>query len=121
MNLNENIQRIQSMMGLTEEIDDIRKLKVIDKVLEKEYPNQHVDEHMGSTLVFTDKKNAKIIFKYHWRTDTLYYDFDLVYEPLEKLLPFDEFEYQSTWFELLREYCEYRFGRKPKSIQQITS
>ena len=29
MNLNENIQRIQSMMGLTEEIDDIRKLKVI--------------------------------------------------------------------------------------------
>ena len=35
MNLNENIQRIQSMMGLTEEIDDIRKLKVIDKVLEK--------------------------------------------------------------------------------------
>jgi len=63
MNLHENIQRIQSMMGLTEEIeetisesiDDIRKLKVIDKVLEKEYPNQHVDEHMGSTLVFTDK------------------------------------------------------------------
>ena len=49
-------------------------------------------------------------------------DEDLMSEIESRLgLPFDEFEYQSTWFELLREYCEYRFGRKPKSIQQITS
>ena len=115
------VENLEIEETISESIDDIRKLKVIDKVLEKEYPNQYVDEHMGSTLVFTDEKNAKIIFKYHWKTDTLYYDFDLVYEPLEKLLPFDEFEYQSTWLELLREYSEFRFGRKPKYVHLITS
>ena len=103
------------------ESDNIKKIKIIDKVLEKEYPNQYVDEHNGSTLVLSDEENAYILFRYDWKTDILYYDFDLVHDPLEKLLPFEELLYQLPWHELLREYSEFRFGRKPKYIHLITS
>ena len=106
---------------VTEEISDINKVKAMDMVLQNEYPNQYTDEHAGSTLVLTDEENAYILFKYNWKKNTLYYDFDLIYKPFDKWLPFDDFEYSTSFNNLLRDYSEFRFGKRPEFVHSITA
>lgn len=106
---------------VTEEISDMKKVKAMDKVLQNEYPNQYTDEHAGSTLVLTDEEDAYILFKYDWGKNTLYYNFDLIYKPFDKWLPFDEFEYGTSFNDLLRDYSEYRFGDRPHFVHSITA
>lgn len=115
------IEKPENEELVTEEISDISKVKAMDMVLQNEYPNQYMDEHAGSTLVLTDEDNAYILFKYDWKKDTLYYDFDLIYKPFDKWLPFDDFEYNTSFNNLLRDYSEFRFGKRPDFIHSITA
>lgn len=115
------IEKSENEELVTEEISDVRKIKLMDKVLQNEYPNQYMDEYNESTLVLSNKKNGKILFKYDWDRNTLYYDFDLIYDPFDKWLPFDEFEYNTSFNDLLRDYSEYRFGKRPDFVHSITA
>lgn len=115
------IEKDENEELITEEISDINKVKAMDMVLQNEYPNQYMDEHAGSTLVLTDEDNAYILFRYDWNRNILYYDFDLVYKPFDKWLPFDDFEYNTSFNNLLRDYSEFRFGKRPEFVHLITT